>query len=477
MNKNTPSFTDFFNVIENYISSSQKNGEDIVRYLSPQKIKKQINIQISEKGQNVADLIEYAKKYLELSVKTGNKQFLNQLFSGFNFPAFYGEMVVASANTTMATFEAAPVATEIECEIIRLMNTYTGYKKGDGIFVTGGSNSNLIAMFSARNRIFPHGRTCGVDGKLKLKAFVNEHAHYSFDTAANLLGIGTDNVVKVKADSQGRMIPLELEKALNASVEKGETPFFVAATCGTTMLGAFDPIDQMVPICKRFNVWFHVDGAFGGSLILSSKFSHLFKGLEQTDSFTWDAHKLMNVPLVCSVILVKQAGSLQHNIIGTNTDYLYHSNSVDEDLGEKSIQCGRRADAVKLWFSWKFYGKEGYAKRIDNLMAMAAHAEDIVKQTPTLELLSPRQTLSICFRYLPKMKVDLNQFNLAVRENLRKSGKSIVNYGYIGETLAIRLVISNGDMQKEDVEQFFQNFMLVANGVESELNVKQSGLL
>ena len=470
MSKSIPSFNDFFQVIENYVSSPKQNRGDVVKYYSPSEISQQINLQISENGEDLASLVEYAKKYLELSVNTGSKQFLNQLFSGFNFPAFFGEMVAASSNTTMATFEAAPVATEIERELIRLMNTYTGYENGDGIFLTGGSNSNLIAMFSARNRIFPEGRISGVDGNLKLKAFVNEQAHYSFDTAANLLGIGTENVVKVKADSEGRMIPLELERALEASIKKGETPFFVAATCGTTMLGAFDPINKIVSICQKYNVWFHVDGAFGGSLILSPKYRHFFMGLEHADSFTWDAHKVMNIPLICSVILVKQAGTLHHNIVGANTDYLYHSNSVEEDLGEKSIQCGRRADAVKLWFSWKCYGKEGYAKRIENLMAMATHAEEIVKQTPKLELLVPRQSLNICFRYVPKVNVDLNKFNLTIRENLRKSGESIVNYGYIGETLAIRLVVSNGDMQKEDVEQFFQNFMSIANQVESNIN-------
>lgn len=470
MSKSISSFKDFFDVVENYISNSQFKKGNVNIYKTPNELNQFINLRVSDEGEDEAALIEYARKYFELSVNTGNKQFLNQLFSGFNFPAFFGDIVSVSANTTMATFEVAPVATEIERELIKLMNTYTGYDKGDGIFLTGGSNSNLVAMFSARNRIFPEGRISGVNGRLRLKVFVNEQAHYSFDTAANLLGIGTENVVKVKADSEGRMIPKELERALKASVDKGETPFFVAATCGTTMLGAFDPIEKMVPICQKYNVWFHVDGAFGGSLILSPKYRHLFKGLEHSDSFTWDAHKVMNVPLICSVILVKQTGTLQHNIVGANTNYIYHNIDDVEDLGEKSIQCGRRADAVKLWFSWKYYGKEGYAKRIDNLMAMATYAEEIVKQTPKLELLVPRQSLNICFRYVPSSKVDLNKFNLTIREKLRKSGGSFVNYGYVDKTLAIRLVISNGDMQKEDVEQFFQNFMSIANQVESDIN-------
>ncbi len=469
MSKSISSFKQFFDVVENYLSNNKLKKDKVNIYKTPKELAQAINLRVSADGEDEDALIEYAKKYFELSVNTGNKQFLNQLFSGFNFPSFFGEMVAASTNTTMATFEAAPVATEIERELISLMNTYTGYVNGDGTFLTGGSNSNLIAMFSARNRIFPDGRTKGVGKNLKLKAFVNEHAHYSFDTAANLLGIGTENVVKIKANSNGCLIPEELEKAIEKSIAKGETPFFVAATCGTTMLGAFDPIEEMVPICQKYNVWFHVDGAFGGSLILSPKYRHLFNGLEHSDSFAWDAHKVMNIPLICSVLLVKQAGTLQHNIVSTNTEYLYHNIDEAEDLGEKSIQCGRRADAVKLWFSWKYYGKIGYASRIDNLIEMATYAEEIVKQTPQLELLVPRQSLNICFRYVPKVNVDLNNFNLTTREKLRKSGESIVNYGYIDKMLAIRLVISNGDMQKEDVEQFFRNFMSIATQVENDI--------
>jgi glutamate/tyrosine decarboxylase-like PLP-dependent enzyme len=108
----------------------------------------------------------------------------------------------------MYTYEVAPAATIIETEMIKLMNSYVGLQSnGDGIFLSGGSNANLVAMFSARNRIFPDGRFEGYDSRLKLKAFINEQAHYSFETAANVLGIGAKNVVKVKADRTGRMIP------------------------------------------------------------------------------------------------------------------------------------------------------------------------------------------------------------------------------------------------------------------------------
>ncbi len=473
MSNSNTNLNDFFRIIENFISKQDFNDGKVVDYLNPQKLQQRINLEITDEGEDFSSLNDYAKKYFELCVNTGNKQFLNQLYSGFNLPAFMGDIIASASNTSIYTYEVAPVAIEIERELIRIMNSYTGYENGDGIFVTGGSNANLVAMFSARNYFFPESRYEGTPKNHRLTAFVSDQSHYSFENTANMMGIGAKALIKVKSDSSGRMIPSELENELTKSKARGETPFFVGATCSTTLLGAFDPLDKIGEVCKRHNVWFHADGALGGSLILSSKYREkFFKGIEHTDSFTWDAHKLMNIPLISSVILVKRADTLQHNITNINADYIFHDieEGVEKDLGKKSLQCGRRVDALKLWFAWKHFGKNGYAKRIENLIEMAEYAEQIVKQTSQLELLAPRQSVSICFRYVPQKKVDLNDFNLKVRETLRKSGKSLVNFGYIDEVLTIRLVISNGEMDRKDVEQFFQNFLEVARTLEDELN-------
>ena len=446
-----------FERVEKYIDSNDDNESPVVKFKTPGELSEIFNFPVDEEGASQSEFTDYIEKYLEYSVRTGNKQFLNQLYSGFNFPAFLGEVFTVVANTSMYTYEVAPVATMIEKEMINLMNSYAGYKSGDGIFVTGGSNANLVAMLSARNRVFPQGRFEGYDQNLKLKAFVNEQAHYSFETAANVLGIGSKNVIKVRADKNGRLIPEELEKELSESVSRGELPFFVAATCATTLSGAYDPIDEMAEICKKYNVWLHADGSFGGSLILSDKHRHLMKGIEKTDSFAWNPHKLMNIPLICSALLVNRKETLYQNITDINTDYIFHDIDAVEDLGKKSIQCGRRVDAVKLWFAWKYYGKNGYRDRIDNSIAMAKYAEDIVNKHPNLELLIDRQSFTVCFRYVPTGENDLNAFNLELRENLRKSGKSIVNYGYIGKTLALRLVIANSEVEEDDIDLFFNH--------------------
>jgi len=458
--------TSAFEKVKRYLAGNDDKNAPVVDYKEPFELRSEISFPVGDAPVSESEFLELLDKYLEFSVRTGSPQFLNQLYQAYNFPAFIGEIFTALTNTSMYTYEVAPVATLIEKEMIKLMNDFAGYKNGDGIFLSGGSNSNLVAMFSARNRVFPEGRLKGYDRNLKLTAFVNEQAHYSIETAANVLGLGTSNVIKIKADSNGALIADELEKAIPASIGRGEQPFFVVATCATTVLGAFDPIDEMAEICEKYDLWLHADGSFGGSALLSSRHRHLLKGLEKTDSFAWNPHKLMNIPLICSVLLVKKRGTLQFNIIDVNTDYLYHDSDDIEDLGKKSIQCGRRVDAVKLWFAWKYFGKTGYEQRIDNLMEMAAYAEKKVLGHEQLELMAPRQSFTVCFRYLPKYDSNLDDFNLELREALRKSGKSSVNYGFIGEALTIRLVAANGSLTSEDMDTFFDNFIAEAIQLE-----------
>lgn len=451
-----------FKKIDNYIKNNSDNHKPVVKFKLPFELKAIMDLRVDDNGVTENEFLTLIDKYLDFSVRTGSKQFFNQLYSGFNFPAFIGEVLTTLSSTSMATYEIAPVATVIEEEMIRLMNNYVGYKDGEGIFLTGGSNGNLVAMLSARNKFFPEGRRDGFDRNLKLKAYVNEHAHYSFEIAANVLGIGTGNVVRVKADRDGRMIPEELRKEIEKSIKQGETPFFVGATCGTTMLGSFDPIDEIADICRRYDLWFHADGSLGGSILLSDRYRYLIKGVEETDSFAWNPHKLMNIPMVCSMILVKSKGTLQQNITDVNTDYIYHDIDGIEDMGKKSLQCGRRVDAVKLWFALKYYGIKGYQQRIENSIKMAAYAEEKVKDHPDLELLFPRQSFSVCFRYIPEMETDMNRFNFEMRESLRKSGKSIVNFGYLGKILAIRLITANGELKKSDIDLFFENLLFAA---------------
>jgi glutamate/tyrosine decarboxylase-like PLP-dependent enzyme len=209
-----------------------------------------------------------------------------------------------------------------------------------------------------------------------------------------------------------------------------------------------------------------VDGALGGPVILSPRHCQLLKGLEKADSFSWNAHKLMGLPLIGSILLVREKGHLLRTNSVTGTDCIFHDESYGaHDLGPMSLQCGRRVDALKLWLSWKFYGDTGYAERIDRFFELTAFAEDIVKRTPSLELMAPRSSVNVFFRYIPENCEDIDGFNLRLREELARNGKALVNYARLGKNLAIRLVIANHELTQEDISLFFDNLIQTADSL------------
>ena len=454
-----------FEIIDEYLKADQRPETPVLEYLSPKELETEMDIEISAEGSSDDELLDYIRGYLKYSVRTGHSQYLNQLFGGRSYPALFGEFITALTNTSLYTYEAAPVATLIERSLIKKMCRYAGFENGEGAFVTGGSNTNLIALLTARNELFPESKEKGTWGMAPMTAFVSDQAHYSFAKAANTMGIGMRNIILVKTDELGRMIPEELDREIIASKEREEQPFFVAATGSTTELGAFDPIEKIGEVARKHKLWYHVDGSWGGSILLSRKHRHMFDGLEKANSFSWNPHKMMNVPLICSAILVNGQGVLLHSLSSNDTDYLFHENDHSSyDLGNASLQCGKRVDVLKLWLSWKHLGDEGYEQRVNHQFDMAQYATDIVKNHPRLELLAPTQSLNINFRFQPETPVDdIDKLNEQIRETMFRDGKSMVNYCHLDNGLSIRLVLTNGSLQKEDIDRFFENFLHYAS--------------
>jgi glutamate decarboxylase len=172
-----------------------------------------------------------------------------------------------------------------------------------GISQPGGSASNSTAIVVARNTLFPETKTDG-NGAHRFTIFTSAHGHYSVEKAANLFGLGSKNVISVPVDERGCIIPSEFEKAVQESKGRGETPFFLNATAGTTVHGSFDPFGELSVICKREGLWMHIDGSWGGSVVFNEKYrKSRLKGAELADSITINPHKMLGVPMTCSFLL------------------------------------------------------------------------------------------------------------------------------------------------------------------------------
>lgn len=277
------------------------------------------------------------------------------LYAGVEEAGIAGELITAVCNTSMATFEVAPVFSIIESDLLTHMRRLAGLpvENGDGVFCPGGSMSNFYAMLCARYVACPDSKENGIVGGEQLVAFTSRAAHYSTKRAAYVLGYGTKGCVAIDTDEYGRMIPSKLREAVEEAIKSGKKPFFVSATSCTTVEGAFDPLDEIADICKTHGLWFHIDAAYGGSALLSSVHRQLMKGSDRADSITWNPHKLLGIPLQCSALLLRQKALLQ-KVMSMGAKYIFHDHDDEDstagqyDTGDKSLQCGRKVDALKV---------------------------------------------------------------------------------------------------------------------------------
>jgi glutamate/tyrosine decarboxylase-like PLP-dependent enzyme len=410
------------------------------------------DLKLPLEGSDLSSILVDIDDYLQKCVKTNHPNFMNPLWGGLNIAALAGEIIATLTNTSMYTFELAPLASLIERSILERMCEMVGFSNGGGTLTTGGSNGNMLGMLCARSRGEPLSQRRGIDGT-NLAVYVSAESHYSVEMSANVLGIGLDNVIKVGCDDDGRMRPDKLVEEIERSIAEGQRPICVIATSGTTVRGAFDPLVELSKICHKNEIWLHVDAAWGGSCLFSTEHAKLMAGVELADSVCWDAHKLMGVPLICSAFLIKDLSLLRKVCShGDAAHYLFHDETESDDLGRLSLQCGRRNDALKLFFAWRERGDSGWAKMVDGYMELAGHLESLVVEDPQLELMSSRQWTNVCFRFKAEEEEDASELNTEIRERLMQKGNYMISRSNIGEDVILRPVIANPGVTKESLE-------------------------
>jgi glutamate/tyrosine decarboxylase-like PLP-dependent enzyme len=451
-------FEHLLKVIERY-RSSQRSGK-FLEYRSPRELSKILDLDRPGNTGDWQEILHWVDTYLAYSVKTNHPAFVNRMWVGANLPSIVGEIVAAISNASACTFESAPVSTLIEKYMIKQMLDLVGFTNGEGQMTTGSSNANMIAMMAARNLTSHSVKRSGLFGQQKLFAFVGADAHYSMDKAANILGIGTDQLIKVPLNHLGEMAPGALESAVGRIRGSGGLPFFVAATAGTTVRGAYDSIESLLELRSKYGFWLHVDGAWGGAAVLSPKLKKKYlPGLEWADSFTCDFHKMLGASLMCNILLINDRSHTLKTVLSAGDgSYLFRDEHADsaEDFGAVSLQCGRRVDSLKWFLDWKFYGREGLAARVEKYLELCAYAESLVDKSPELEMVVPRTSFNICFRYRVA-KEKSNAFNLELRNRLYREGTSLVGVAYLDGQLVMRLLITNPAADRGDSETFFSN--------------------
>ncbi len=405
-----------------------------------------VTLAMPHEGRPLHAVLDDLESLLAATPKPASKRFFNQLYGGRDTAATLAEMMAVLANSQMHTFKVAGPQVLVEKTVLARMAELVGYPEGEGTFVPGGSMSNLVAMVIARNEAVPEARDHGLGG-IELTAYTSVDSHYSIRKNMGLLGFGRANLRTVPVDRHGAMDPVALAARISADLATGARPVMINATAGTTVLGAFDPLHAIAQVAREHGIWLHVDGSYGGSTILSPRHRDLLAGANLSDSFAWNPHKMMGIPLLCSVLLVREPGCLARHL-DESAGYLFQS-SAEHDLGRRSIQCGRRNDALKLWCAWQRHGDEGYARRVDRQFMLAQAAADLVRADPALRLIRAPQSLNVCFQVRGVQSE-------AICKRLARDGVVLVGYAEVDEQSVIRLVCVDPSMTHVDLEAFFR---------------------
>lgn len=311
-------------------------------------------------------------------------------------PAVAAESVLAAVNPSVDTWDQSRIGTEIERHVVAWLAGRIGFAAGDGIFTSGGSQSNLQALLLAREA----ARATGVAAAGTV--FTTAETHFSIAKSARLLGLET--VVDVATDDAGRMRPAALAEAIAATRAAGGTPIAVVATAGTTDRGVIDPLEPIADVCDLEDVWMHVDAAYGCGLLVSPTRRHLLDGIERARSVTTDLHKSFFQPVSSSALLVRDPADLRRT--AWYADYLNPEDAAEPNQVDKSLQTTRRFDALKLWTTLRAAGADAIGAAFDAVIDLAAATHAIVDEHPDLVLVAPTQLSTVLFRWQPAGMTD-----------------------------------------------------------------------
>lgn len=418
----------------------------VAKPVSVDELSAAVDLSLTDNPISDEDFYSSFKTLVQKTPKTASGSFFNQLIGGRRSRALLGDLVASVLNNSMYTYKVAGPMVGVEREIILKVCKLLGYSKDSGgTIASGGSISNFMAMVLARDAksdVIQHGV------RQNMILYTSEACHYSIAKNASLMGIGRKQVRHIPTNKVGEMDMILLDSTIAEDLENGDVPFFVNVTSGTTVLGAFDNIEAASKICKKHNLWLHVDGAYCGSAIFSTKYKHFLNGVELSDSFSLSAHKMLGTPLTCSVFVTQHKSQLFESF-SSDATYLFQSEKDDFNPGKASLQCGRRNDALKLWTLWKSIGTKGLEKLVDHQFELAEIARAYIRSNKDYTLYSFDNSISICFNYK-------NIPAKALSKALYMHSKLMVSHGSFGENQFIRLVTINSDNTEKEIKSFFK---------------------
>ncbi|MFV2020205.1 pyridoxal phosphate-dependent decarboxylase family protein [Micromonospora sp. LOL_023] len=413
-----------------------------------------------------AALDEIGTLYLDHAVWFHEPTYLAHLNCPVAIPALSAELLLAAVNSSVDTWDQSTSGTLIERRMIDWTAQRIGFgPAADGVFTSGGTQSNLHGLLLAREdrlaRIAGDGHPPGGRGTAtgvsreavlpRLRILATQESHFSVGKSARLLGLAADAVVGVATDDTGRMDPAALRAAIDLLHAQALVPMAVVATAGTTDRGCVDPLAAISTVCREQSVWLHVDAAYGCGLLVSARRRHLLDGIESADSVTVDYHKSFFQPVSCSAIVVREAATMRR--VAVHADYLNPRTATVPNQVDKSLQTTRRFDALKLWMTVRAIGAQQLGEMFDRVVDLAQIAHGELLDQEDFEVAMRPVLSTVLFRYRPDWLsvADCDRLLPQLRSRLFGDGTAIIAGTTIDGHYWLKFTLLNPNTTVEDL--------------------------
>ncbi len=416
----------------------------------------------------------------DYSRHNGHPRFMGYIVSPGSPLGALGELMAASFNQNVAASFAAPMASEIEMQSIRWIAELIGYPSdGDGIFVSGGTMANVVGLQVALSAALgPSLRSEGISGA-PLRCYTSKATHAWIKKAVRMCGLGTDSIVWVETEPDGRMKLADLKQRLQQDQAAGRHPFMVIGNAGTTMTGAIDPLPDIAALCREHGLWFHVDGAYGAvAAVLGARYPEL-AALAEADSLAIDAHKWLYAPVEAGCILVKNGKALS-DVFDDDPDYIHNAPSHEgAQFYRKGPQHSRQFRALKVWLALKRLGRSGYTQMIARDIARAEELFALVSEHPELEAATTGLSITT-FRFVPAdLSTDtdgaasyLDALNEALLTEVQASGEAYISKAVSEGRFLLRACIINYRTTSADLARLVDVVVRLGRELDRQLRPK-----
>jgi len=421
-----------------------------------------IETELSSEGRPIGQLLNECRTIMDLSRHNGHPRFFGYVASPSTPVGAYADLIASALNANITCWRSGPAGTELERMIVRWLGALINYDHdAKGLLTSGGSMANMIALLVAQRR--KSGGNTSREGLWNsgppMTIYASEEVHMSISKAADILGFGRDQVRTIACDERQRMRVDLLRQKIAADRREGLRPFCVVGSAGTVNTGVVDPLAEIAKVAEEFDLWFHVDGAYGAPGSLDERRKHLFAGLERADSVSLDPHKWLYVPVDAGCLLFRNADAARAAFSTEDADYIKTHGYTDEEafaFWDYGVELSRRFRALKVWMTLQYYGQQRIAQAISEDIALAAYLGEIVSNADDFELLAPVELSICCFRYVPKdstSEAELDRLNERIMGLVQKGGRAYLSNATVNGKFALRACITNFRTTKSDIEE------------------------